>query len=213
MRLFHAIFVILLCLIGGPLKAQNTTQRQNIQDATSLCELHVWPASSAHSSYSGWFHGGAIDGDKRGIKGYPNMYADELDMQHQIDAFRQIDWKTWSDIPNLVITIHENVTGSDDDRLRKTKLVPNSSACYRELIISSVLIEAATFSSRSVRLIALMKKFGSTGNDTSTFMSMTRVDVAIPDKSNTSFEKSIRNNVKEAFMATVNKFMVAQSFH
>lgn len=181
--------------------------------AAKPCELHVWPAAAAHSSYVGWFHGGAVDGDKRGIKGYPEMYTGEVDMAHQVAAFRQIDWNAWADAVTYVVTVHESATGADDDRLRATRLVPGDSACYREFIVSSVLIEAATFSSRSVRLVGLMKKFDASGQKPSTFTSMVKADLVLPDKSSANFEIEVRKNTREAFAAAVNKFMVAQSFH
>lgn len=55
-----------------------SAQTAPVAGAPNGCVLHVWPGADAKSSYAGWFHGGAVNGDKRGIKGYPDMHATAL---------------------------------------------------------------------------------------------------------------------------------------
>jgi len=153
-----------------------------------------------------------VDGDKRGIKGYPDMFTDAIDMLHQVTLLNTIDWRGLMGASTLQFTVHDKVTGSDDDRTRITRATPSASPCYREIIVKTSVIEAAAFSSRSLRIVAISKNFEG-GNTPKTFSTMTVEPLVLPEKSAPDFDKKMYDEVQRAFVAAMRKFMIAQSFH
>lgn len=49
------------------------------------CELHVWPGSGLNSIYSGWFHGGIVNGAVTGRDGYPVVPTEPIDTPDQVE--------------------------------------------------------------------------------------------------------------------------------
>jgi len=184
--------------------------------ATPLpCEMHIWPADTTHTTYQGWGHAGKVDGARRGIKGYPDLGADALDTKQQVRLLTSIDWPSISRDPTLKVVVHAAPTGADDDRSRTTRLVADSAPCYRELIITSSIIEAEVFSSRSVRILALRKRFDGANALPVNFSSMAQVAIAASDEDKAASNDSAHRNaaVQAAFIAAVGKFGVMQTFH
>jgi|GEM_PF-1691254 len=179
----------------------------------SPCEWHVWPAAVTHTTYYGWAHGGAVDGNQRGIKGYPDMKPDALDAQGQARLLSQIDWHAQTSDPNLRVVIHQIPTGSDDDRKRTSRLLTDTAPCYRELIITGSVVEANVLSSNSVRIVALRKKFDGANASPVNFATMSMVVFQVPEKNGADFDARMRSAVQDAYLAAVNKFIVMQSFH
>lgn len=180
------------------------------------CELHVWPADTAHTTFQGWWHAGAVDGARRGIKGYPDFHADALDTGHQARLLASIDWRSAFNDPNLVVVIHDAPTGSEDDRSRTSRLTAGgSSPCYRELIISSLIVESAVFSKQSVRVLALRKRFDGAGAAPVNFSSMSQAPIGFTEADKAAPDAGARMDaaVQAAFVAAVGKFAVMQSFH
>ena len=190
-----------------------TGPRPTNQPTGTPCELHIWPSEHAHTTYFGWVHGGAVDGNRRGIKGYPNMYAEALDTAEQARLLAQVNWPVQTGEAGLQISVHATPTGTDDDRTRTTRLIAGSAACYRELIITSTIVENAAFSSQSVRVVALRKKFDGTTALPASFSSMSMAKVDVPEKTVPEFDAKMRTAVQAAFLEAIKKFAVIQSFH
>jgi hypothetical protein len=177
------------------------------------CELHVWPAETTHTTFLGWVHGGAVDGNRRGIKGYPNLYADALDTPQQVRLLSQIDWPAQTGDPGVHVTIHQVPTGSDDDRTRTSRLIADAGSCYREIIITASLVEAETFSSQSVRVVVLRKRFDGVGVSPVNFSTMSMAKIEVPEKNVPEFDEKMGDAVRNAFLAAFKKVIIIQSFH
>ena len=181
----------------------------------ATCELHIWPAVTTHTTFQGWVRTGAVDGARRGVKGYPDLHANALDTGQQARLLATIDWLGAIGDPSVVVVIHATPTGSDDDRSRTTRLVAEGSPCYREMIIASSIVESEVFSNLSVRILALRKRFDGAGSAPANFSSMSQAAVLFSDTDKAAGDASARMDaaVQAAFVAAVNKFAVMQSFH
>ena len=180
------------------------------------CELHVWPAATTHTTFQGWIRAGAVDGARRGVKGYPDLHANALDTGQQARLLTTIDWRSAFSDPALVVVVHASPTGSDDDRSRTSRLVAESSSpCYRELIIASSIVESEVFSKQSVRILALRKRFDGAGSAPANFSSMSEAAVELSDADKAAGDSSARTDaaVQAAFVLAVSRFAVMQSFH
>lgn len=170
-------------------------------DAPSGCVLHVWPGADAKSSYAGWFHGGAVNGDKRGIKGYPNMRASVLATGVQRDLLNRVDWSGQLAVPGLAVVVHEQPPEAQDDLARATPLVADRPACYAEVLIHSVLVESEVFSANTVRVMLVFKLWKASAVRPWTYTTMdtekVRLDRDAPDLAETS--------LKDGFAAAVSK--------
>jgi hypothetical protein len=171
------------------------------QSASEVCGLHVWPAGNAQTSYRGWFHGGAVDGDKRGIKGYPALHGEVLTtaVQHQLLA--NIDWSNRLATPNLAVVVHDQPPPAQDDLDRTAPLIADRPDCYDELIVHSVFVERAVFSATSVRLVIIGKKWSGQNTEPSTFSLMTDQKVRLDDQHPDNLESSL----KDGFVASLGK--------
>ena len=172
------------------------------------CVLHVWPAGDARSSYRGWFHGGAVDGDKRGIKGYPAMHSDVLTTAVQHQLLEKIDWSGLLATQNLSVVVHDRPPPSDDDQARIAPLTADRPDCYGELIVHSVLVERAVFSATTVRLMIIAKKWRGRTGQPSTFSVMSNEKVKLDSQDMETLETSMKNG----FAASVAKTLSNQYF-
>ena len=167
-RAVLAVPAMLAIAIGFPAAAQAPVAQSMPTPAAQTpapCELHVWPAATTHTTFQGWVRAGVVDGARRGKTGYPDLHANALDTGQQVRLLSTIDWRGAFSDPALVVVVHTGPTGSDDDRSRASRLVSEgSSSCYRELIIASSIVEAEVFSSHSVRVLALRKRFDGVGS-------------------------------------------------
>jgi len=204
------IFAGLLCAIAMPCHAQ-TSVEANAAQPHAPCALHIWPAATTHTTFQGWWKAGAVDGARRGIKGYPDLRADAIDSEQQALILKQIDWRAIHHDPELEVVVHQAPTGSEDDRGRTSRLVSNGSACYREIVVTSSLVEAATFSTRSVRILALRKTFEGDAAPVN-FSSMAKAVITLPEQIQAG-DPLIDEATRKAFAEAIGKFAVMQSFH
>jgi hypothetical protein len=204
---------------GAPVSAQTLPAQSPTATAApspAPCELHVWPSAAAHTTFQGWVRAGAVDGAKRGVKGYPDLHASAIDTGQQVRLLSTIDWRGALSDPALVVVVHAEPTGSADDRSRTSRLVAESSSpCYRELIIASSIVEAEVFSKQSVRILALRKRFDGAGSAPTNFSSMSMAPIQVSDADKAAPDAGARMDsaVQAAFVSAVNQFAVMQSFH
>lgn len=218
-RAILALTALLAMTPGVPAAAQ-TLPPQSLSataaQSPAPCELHIWPAAATHTTFQGWVRAGAVDGAQRGKKGYPDLHASALDTGQQVRLLATVDWRGAFNDPTLVVVVHPRPTGSDDDRSRTSRLVTEgSSACYRELIIVSSIVESEVFSSRSVRILALRKRFDGAGSAPVNFSSMSEAVIPFTDADKTAADSSTRMDaaVQAAFVLAASKFANMQSFH
>jgi hypothetical protein len=174
----------------------------------NACVLHVWPAASASSSYTGWFHGGAVDGDRRGIKGYPAMHGEVLTTPIQQQLLTSIDWPAILTRRALSVVVHDQPPEPQDDVARTTSLIANRPDCYQELLVHSVLVEGAAFSARSVRVMIIAKSWQSANASPATYSAMANEPVNFDSQNSAVIETSLKNG----FVASVRKTLMASYF-
>jgi hypothetical protein len=94
-------------------------------------------------------------------------------------------------------------------------LVAGSGACYREVIVTSSIVETAVFSTRSVRVLALRKRFDGAGGAPVNFSSMSEAVIQFSDADKAATDAGARMDAaaQAAFVKAVSKFAVMQSFH
>jgi hypothetical protein len=172
------------------------------------CVLHVWPSGTARSSFMGWFHGGAVDGDRRGIKGYPVMHAELLSTAVQQQLLKTIDWPQLLASPGLSVTVHERPPEPDDDQTRTSPLITGRPACYEEILVHSVLVERAALSANTVRVMVIAKRWRGQNAQPRTYTIMTdqRVDIANEDKG------AVETSLKSGFVGSIEKVLKSSSF-
>lgn len=173
---------------------------------TDACVLHVWPGPDAKSSYSGWFHGGAVDGDKRGIKGYPEMHASALATSAQRALVERVDWSGQLDKPGLSVVIHDEPPVVQDDLTRKTALLTNRPTCYAEAIIHSVFVESEVFSAKTVRVLLIFKLWKGSSVPW-TYSTMDTEKVRLDGEA-----AATKLSIKDGFVAAVTKSLHAGYF-
>jgi hypothetical protein len=168
--------------------------------ATNACVLHVWPSADAQSSYTGWFHGGAVDGDKRGIKGYPALHADVLTTGVQRQLLSAIDWRELLGRSNLTVVVHDQPPPAADDQGRTTAIVQDHPGCYQELLVHSVLVERAVFSKTTVRLMVISKDWRGSSSEPSTYSAMVDAPVDLAADADTSLKGGFVESVRKILM-------------
>jgi hypothetical protein len=213
----RAILAISGLLAGAPAVAQTLpaqTPSATAAPSPAACELHIWPAATTHTTFQGWIRAGEVDGARRGKRGYPNLHANALDTARQARLLASIDWRAAFNDPSLVVVVHAAPTGSADDRSRTSRLVA-AGPCYRELIITSSIVESEVFSKLSVRILALRKRFDGAGSAPANFSSMSDSAILFSDEDKAAVDASARMDaaVQAAFALAVDKFAVMQSFH
>lgn len=174
----------------------------------NACVLHVWPAASARSSYTGWFHGGAVDGDRRGIKGYPAMHGEVLTTPIQQQLLTSIDWPAILNRRGLSVVVHDQPPEPQDDVSRTNSLIANRPDCYQELLVHSVLVEGAAFSAKSVRVMIIAKSWQSANASPATYSAMANEPVNFDSQNSAVIETSLKNG----FVASVRKTLMASYF-
>jgi hypothetical protein len=215
----RAVLVIpgLLALAAAvPTAAQALAAPPAAAGPSAACELHIWPAATTHTTFQGWIRAGAVDGAQRGVKGYPDLHANALDVGQQARLLATIDWRRAFNDPALVVVVHDAPAAGDDNRSRTSRLVAEgSSPCYRELIVANSIVESEVFAKESVRVLALRKRFDGVGSAPVNFSSMSQAAVVLTEADRAAADANARIDaaLQAAFVSAVSKFAVMQSFH
>ena len=177
--------------------------------AAGACVLHVWPSGTAKSSYMGWFHGGAVDGDRRGIKGYPDLHSGVLSTAVQQQLLQSIDWKKLAEVPASSVIVHDAPPEPGDDLGRTTPLIADRPDCYAELIVHSVFVERAAFSATTVRVMAISKSWRDklAAPKTYSMMANERADFG------SGGEQTVERSLKGAFTGSIQRVLDSSYFH
>jgi len=214
MRRCQILATLPMFCIAAAAPAQNGSSLTSARGAANsvdakACVLHVWPSSEAKSSYMGWFHGGAVNGDRRGIKGYPDLHGDVLSTAVQQQLLKEVDWPTLAELPASSVVVHDAPPAAADDLARTTPLIANAPECYGELIIHSVFVERAAFSATTVRVMVIAKRWQAKLSSPKTYSMMTdhRANFGTGDK------PAVELSLKTAFISSVQQVLSAKYFH
>jgi hypothetical protein len=127
--------------------------------ATLACELHVWPADAVRSTYSGWFHGGIIDGAVQGRDGYTKLPDSILTPEAQLRTLSQLDLADVMQLPSYTVVLHETPLPSRLIRATKGRLLTETPACYAELIADDVFFQEDIVDGRFLKAIFRFRQF------------------------------------------------------
>jgi hypothetical protein len=117
----------------------------------------------------------------------------------------------WPDLLNrrgLSVIVHEQPPEAQDDLSRTMPLVADRPACYLELLVHSVLVERAAFSSTSVRVMVIGKTWAAPDSPPKTYSAMANasVDLSSPDAG------VIEGALKNGFVASIRKTLTSSYF-
>jgi len=128
--------------------------------AESACELHVWPSGELNSVYSGWVHGGIVNGAMTGRDGYPEVRSDPLGAASQVAL---LDGAKPADLlghAGYTLVVHDQPLTSREIRTTPGRLSTATAACYAELIVDDVFLQQDVFNGSYLKSSLRYRDFG-----------------------------------------------------
>jgi hypothetical protein len=123
------------------------------------CELHVWPADAVRSTYSGWFHGGIVDGAVQGRDGYRKLPDSILSPEGQLRTLGEQDLPASLGLTAYSVVLHDQPLPSRVIRATKGRLLTDSPPCYAELVTDDVFYQEDIISGRFLKAIFRFRQF------------------------------------------------------
>ncbi len=190
----------------------------NAQDAAPpvlayACELHVWPADAVRSTYSGWFHGGIVDGAVQGRDGYKKLPDSILTPEAQLRTLGELDLPATLKLTGYRVVLHDQPLPSSVIRATKGRLIADAAApCYAELVTDDVFFQQDLIDGRFIKAIFRFRQFDGGDAPTRSFGTyvqyrLTQFPPAEPEQLDAAleeFRKAYGEAVKE-FGAALNK--------
>lgn len=124
------------------------------------CELHVWPGAGLNSVFSGWLHGGIVNGAVTGRDGYPSVPSEPISTQNQAELLAQAQPQMLLHRPEYRLVLHGDALPSRTIRTTATRIAPASSACYAELIVDSVVFQQDWVDGSFLKVLFRYRDFG-----------------------------------------------------
>lgn len=135
----------------------------NAQEATAPaagCELHIWPSGPLNSVYSGWFHGGIVNGAVTGRDGYPAVPADPLGPASQVELLGGAQPHALIGRNSYRLVVHDTPLTSREIRTTPGRLTGTDVACYAELIVDDVFLQQDVFHGSFLKSSLRYRDFG-----------------------------------------------------
>ena len=123
------------------------------------CELHVWPGSPVRSTYSGWFHGGIVDGAVQGRDGYKKLPDSILSPETQIATLREVDPAEVLRLNGYTTIYHDQPLPSRAIRAATGRIIADTPACYAEFITDDVFFQQDIVDGRFIKAIFRFRQF------------------------------------------------------
>ncbi|GAA4643158.1 hypothetical protein GCM10023115_11180 [Pontixanthobacter gangjinensis] len=127
--------------------------------AEPICELHAWPTQGIRSIYSGWFHGGIVDGAVKGRDGYKELPERVLPPEVQVSEMRKMDLAGILNLPGYSVTVHANPLPSRVARSTKGRILRRATPCYAELVVDDVFFQEDLIDGRFLKAILRFRRF------------------------------------------------------
>lgn len=140
---------------GTAVHAQDTVP----PTAATSCTLHVWPGSSLRSTYSGWLHGGLVDGAVNGRDGYRKLPEQPLDTAKQKQVLESLDLTSALGLSGYRVVVHAETLDSRTMRTTAGPWLPDGGACHAELAVDDVFYQEDVFSGRWLKVIYRYRSF------------------------------------------------------
>lgn len=153
--------LVALALMFGaaPVAAQDPAIPGEVSQPIAPCELHAWPGNGLRSTYSGWFHGGIVDGAVQGRDGYRKLPDQPLPTSRQLDVLRTLALADLLGLPGYRVTVHENSLDSHALRRTQGRLVQGSAACHAELAVDDVFFQEDIIDGRFLKVLLRFRRF------------------------------------------------------
>lgn len=146
-----------------------THAQESAPAPTSACTLHVWPGSSLRSTYSGWLHGGLVDGAANGRDGYRKLPEKPLDTARQKQVLEGIDIAAALGLAGYTVVVHPETLDSRTLRTTPGPWLADGGACHAELAVDDVFFQEDVFSGRSLKVIYRYRSFRGAATPERTF--------------------------------------------
>ncbi len=152
-------------LVASPLLADEPASVPTVQ----ICELHVWPGNDLRSIYSGWFHGGIVDGAVQGRDGYRPLPSRPLTAERQVERLRGLPIAQLLGLTEYAVVIHDQPLDSRTLRTTPGRLAPDTVPCYAELAVDDVFFQEDIIDGRFLKLLFRFRKFDGTATPSRSF--------------------------------------------
>jgi hypothetical protein len=123
------------------------------------CELHVWPSSPVRSTYSGWFHGGIVDGAVQGRDGYKKLPDSILGVEAQLRTLGELDLPATLKLADYRVVLHDQPLPSRAIRAATGRLLADTPPCYAELVTDDVFFQQDLIDGRFIKAIFRFRQF------------------------------------------------------
>ena len=143
------------------------------------CELHVWPGSDLGSIYYGWFHGGIVNGQVTGRKGYPLVPPKVIDTAEQVVLLRQARLQTLFNRPDYKLEVHTEALSSRTIRTSTTRIGPAEPTCYAELLVDDVFLQQDVIGGTYLKVLFRFRDFGAAATPQRTFSSWVQTQLTL----------------------------------
>ncbi len=181
--------------------------------ATSLdetCELHVWPGSKLGSVYSGWFHGGIVNGAVTGRDGYPVAPADAIETKEQAALLKAAQPQKLLGLQGYRLVIHDTALPSSVIRRTPGRVGTSAAPCYAELIVDDVMLQHDGFvTGKFLKTLFRYREFDSGPTPTRSFGTWVQTRLTKFPPATAADEAAAREEVRTAFSNNVAVFASA----
>lgn len=203
MRFLHyscCAFITLALLLSFPAVANTPTTETVPETTLQECRLDVWPSEKVHTSYTGWFHDGYIDGDIRHKKGYPNLYSETLETSHQVELLKALPWQDLLHRKILKLNVHDSARSAKTDSVAS---ITPTDKCRIELDIHEVFIDSYTFTTRSVRGVYNLTLVETDKPTPVHYTTLSEYPINMPDKKSENFMQAVRVAMSDSYQKSV----------
>ena len=152
------IWIALAALSAGICASAANAQETNAPAAG--CELHIWPSGPLNSVYSGWFHGGIVNGAVTGRDGYPEVPADPLGSASQVSLLAGAQPHALIGRNSYRLVVHDAPLTSRAIRTMPGRLTSTDIPCYAELIVDDVFLQQDVFHGSFLKSSLRYRDFG-----------------------------------------------------
>lgn len=128
-------------------------------EATTVCELHVWPAKSFHTVQYGWTHGGTVNGSQKGRNGYPAMPDEPVSPAIQREELAKLDIPAILKLDGYRTVIHDAPLTTPAIRTTTGRHIVGSGTCYAELIVEDIVYQNHVINGKWLNVIYRFRQF------------------------------------------------------
>ncbi|MFM9852808.1 MAG: hypothetical protein ACKVOJ_08410 [Sphingomonadaceae bacterium] len=124
------------------------------------CELHIWPSAGLRSIFSGWFHGGIVDGAVKNREGYPPVPGAVLSTDAQVALLTKIDFASLFNMPPHKQMVYAAPLATPSAAAINTRQIASPSPCYAEVMVKDVFYQEDIVSGRYLKMQIRFRNFG-----------------------------------------------------